>query len=187
MRRGERAGAEAPEGAPGATEAEALALMRLVHLIEAVNHDRATSQLDLRQRLVIQGLGLWGPTPIVAVGQRLGVSPSTMTGLAARLARGGYVERRGHPSDRRATVLALTRKGRRAFAGEKEFYRRLIGQALASLDAPARRLVLRALAEVQAPSGAARAPERAAATRAPGAGASARKPAAGPEAGAALE
>ena len=53
------------EAAPvDATDADALALMRLVHLIEAVHHDRATSQLDLRQRLVIQGLGLWGPTTI---------------------------------------------------------------------------------------------------------------------------
>jgi len=144
------------DGAP-VSEADALGLMRLVHLIEAANHDRATSQLDLRQRLVIQGLGLWGPTPIVAVGQRLGVSPSTMTGLGDRLERGGYVERRRHPSDRRATVLALTRKGRRAFAGEKEFYRRLIDQALASLGTPARQLVLRALAELP-PSGGEGAP-----------------------------
>ena len=143
MKRGERSGEEAP-----VTEADALGLMRLVHLIEAANHDRATSQLDLRQRLVIQGLGLWGPTPIVAVGQRLGVSPSTMTGLCDRLERGGYVERRSHPSDRRATVLALTRKGRRAFDGEKQFYRRLIDQALAPLGEPARRVVLRALAEL---------------------------------------
>lgn len=139
---------ELEDGGAPVTEADALGLMRLVHLIEAANHDRATSQLDLRQRLVIQGLGLWGPTTLVAVGQRLGVSPSTMTGLGDRLERGGYVERRRHPNDRRATVLALTRKGRRAFEGEKEFYRRLIDQALASLGAPARRLVLRALAEL---------------------------------------
>ena len=130
------------------TEADALGLMRLVHLIEAIHHDRATSQLDLRQRLVIQGLGLWGPTTIVAVGQRLGVSPSTMTGLGDRLERGGYVERRPHPSDGRATVLALTRKGKRAFAGEKDFYHRLLEQALTPLGMPARRLILRALAEL---------------------------------------
>ena len=43
-----------PAAAPvDTTDADALALMRLVHLIEAVHHDRATSQLDLRQRLVI--------------------------------------------------------------------------------------------------------------------------------------
>ncbi|CAG0992896.1 putative HTH-type transcriptional regulator YusO [Burkholderiales bacterium] len=143
MRRSERS-----REAATTDEAEALTLMRLVHLIEAANQDRATSSLDLRQRLVIQGLGLWGPTPIAAVGQRLGVSPSTMTGLADRLERGGYVERCRHPSDRRATVLALTRKGHRAFEGEKEYYKRLIAQALAQLDAGARGLVLRALAEL---------------------------------------
>jgi DNA-binding MarR family transcriptional regulator len=149
--------AEPESDAAAATEAEALVLMRLVHLIEAAHHDRATSQLDLRQRLVIQGLGLWGPTPIVTVGQRLGVSPSTMTGLADRLERGGYARRRRHPTDRRATVLTLTPKGRRAFAGEKEYYRRLIGEALAPLGAPMRRLVLRALTELP-PLGSAGAP-----------------------------
>ncbi len=139
-----------PESDPAATttEEQALSLMRLVHLIEAAHHDRATSQLDLRQRLVIQGLGLWGPTPIATVGQRLGVSPSTMTGLADRLEGGGYARRRRHPSDRRATVLELTRKGKRAFDGEKQFYRRLVGEALSPLGAAARSLVLRALAQL---------------------------------------
>ena len=139
-----------PESDPAATttEEQALSLMRLVHLIQAAHHDRATSQLDLRQRLVIQGLGLWGPTPIATVGQRLGVSPSTMTGLADRLEGGGYARRRRHPSDRRATVLELTRKGKRAFDGEKQFYRRLVGEALSPLGAAARSLVLRALAQL---------------------------------------
>jgi hypothetical protein len=39
-------------------------------------------ELDLRSRRVVQALGLGEPTPTVAVAQGLGISPSTMTGLA---------------------------------------------------------------------------------------------------------
>jgi DNA-binding MarR family transcriptional regulator len=42
---------------------------------------------------------------------------STLTGVLDRLEGRGFVERLPHPSDRRATVVALTRRGRRA-AGE---------------------------------------------------------------------
>lgn len=45
-------------------------------------------------------------------------------------------------------MLALTRKGKRAFAGEKDFYHRLLEQALTPLGIPAKRLILRALAEL---------------------------------------
>jgi hypothetical protein len=42
-------------------------------------------ELDLRSRRVVQALGLGEPTPTVAVAQGLGISPSTMTGLAELL------------------------------------------------------------------------------------------------------
>ena len=119
--------------------------MRLVHLIEAANQDRPSSDLDLRARMVIQDLGLAGPTPIVDLRGRLSVSPSTMTSLADRLERGGYVQRQAHPTNRRVIVLKLTAKGKRAFRGELEFYRQLIDQVLSPLGDDAKRMVLRAL------------------------------------------
>lgn len=126
-------------------EQESAALMRLLHLMDAASVGRPTMELDLRARRVVQVLGLEGPTTIVAAGQGLGISPSTMTGLADRLERQGYVSRRPHQSDRRATVLRLTRKGRGLFAQELEFYGRLIDEALAPLRERERKLILTAL------------------------------------------
>ena len=128
------------------TDAEVISLMRLVHLIEAANQNRPSSDLDLRARMVIQDLGLAGAAPIVEVRRRLEVTPSTMTSLADRLERGGYVKRVAHPTDRRTIVLELTAKGKRAFQGEMGFYRQLIDQALSPLGDKAKRIVLRALA-----------------------------------------
>jgi DNA-binding MarR family transcriptional regulator len=130
----------------GATDREIEALMRLVHVIEAQHRARPTSRLDLRARMLIQELGLEGECPIVAVRQSLRLTPSTLTSLADRLERDGYLERRRHPTDRRTVVLALTPLGERAYAAEKEFYRHLIDDSLAPLDPEARTHVLTALA-----------------------------------------
>lgn len=127
---------------------EAVALMRLVHLIEAANQNRPSSDLDLRARMVIQDLGLAGAAPIVDVRGRLQLTPSTMTSLADRLERGGYVRRKPHPTNRRVIVLELTAKGKRAFQGELDFYRQLIDQTLSPLGDEARRVVLSALTQL---------------------------------------
>lgn len=132
----------------GATDREIEALMRLVHAIESEHRARPTSSLDLRARMLIQELGLSGETPIVTVRQRLRLTPSTVTSLADRLERDGYLERLRHPTDRRTVVLSLTATGRRAYAAEKTFYGHLIDDALAPLDAESRSHVLTALARI---------------------------------------
>jgi DNA-binding MarR family transcriptional regulator len=122
--------------------------MRIVQMIEAANQDRATSSLDLRARIVIQFLGLGGPAPILTVRQRLNVTPSTMTSVADRLEKGGFIRRRRHPTDRRAMMLELTAKGRRAFEGEIVFYQHMIDESLDTLGPEAKQQVLDALASL---------------------------------------
>lgn len=136
--------------APRASDREAEALMRLLHFMDAASAGRGAMELDLRTRRVVQALGLSGPMPIVAVGKMLGVSASTMTGVADRLEREGYVRRKPHRTDRRASVLELTRRGRRLFEDEKHFYCRLIDETLSPLDPEARRLLIGALGELPA-------------------------------------
>jgi DNA-binding MarR family transcriptional regulator len=124
---------------------EAEALMRLVHRVSASNSERATMELNLRQRLILQCLGLEGDQPIAAIGQRLGFSPSTMTGLVDRLEEQGYLKRRPHVSDRRVTLLALSHKGAGAFARETDWYRSLVDEIFGSLGEEAKQVVTRAL------------------------------------------
>jgi DNA-binding MarR family transcriptional regulator len=120
-------------------------MMHLIHQVTAGNPERTTLELNVRQRLVIQSLGIAGGRPIAAIGQQLGLTPSTMTGLVDRLEEQGYLRREAHPSDRRATVLRLTRKGETAFQRELEFYRALVDQTLSALGEDAKKLVLAAL------------------------------------------
>jgi DNA-binding MarR family transcriptional regulator len=50
---------------------------------------------------------------LTAIGERIMASPSTMTGIAARLERAGLVVRAVSPRDQRASILSLTDEGRR--------------------------------------------------------------------------
>lgn len=127
--------------------------MRLLHFMDAASAGREAMDLDLRTRRVVQVLGLGGSMPLVAVSKMLGVSPSTMTGIADRLEREGYVRRKPHRTDRRASILELTAKGERLFEQEKRFYGRLIDETLSPLGEEARRLIIGALRELPAPDG----------------------------------
>lgn len=124
------------------------AVMSLVHRATARASGRATLELTVRQRLVVQALGLEGSRSIAAIGQRLGCTPSTMTGLVDRLEEQGLLRRARNPSDRRATVLCLTRRGERVFRRELDFYRTLVDQTLAPLEEDARHIVLDALSHL---------------------------------------
>lgn len=129
---------------------DGLALMQVVHRVTSAHAGRSTLDLNVRQRLVIQVLGLARQTSPVAIGQRLGFSPSTMTGLVDRLEEQRYLRRRPHPTDRRAVALELTAKGQKVFAQEVEFYRALAERVLKALRPPERALVLRALSRLEA-------------------------------------
>jgi DNA-binding MarR family transcriptional regulator len=126
----------------------AKALMGLIHRVTAHNVERPTLGLNVRQRLVIQSLGLDGSRPIAAIGQQLGLTPSTMTGLVDRLEEQGFLNREAHPRDRRATVLRLTRKGEAAFRREVDFYRALLDETLSAMGNETKPTVLSALAEI---------------------------------------
>jgi len=148
---------ESERAAPSAENRQAEALMRLIHRVSASNSERATMELNLRQRLILQCLGLEGDQPIAAIGQRLGLSPSTMTGLVDRLEEQGYVKRRPHASDRRVTLLTLSPKGEGAFAREIDWYRSLVDEIFGSLGEDAKRVVLRALETLRSSNHEARA------------------------------
>jgi DNA-binding MarR family transcriptional regulator len=111
-----------------------------------MNAERPTLGLNVRQRLVIQCLGIEGGRSMASLAQQLGVTPSTMTGLVDRLEEQGFVRREAHASDRRATVLRLSRKGERAFAREVDFYRVLVDETVAVMAPDSARKVLDAVA-----------------------------------------
>lgn len=65
--------------------------------------------------------------------RRMMVSNGNVTGLVERLLEAGLVERRVHPTDRRAVVVALTQPGREAFADMATAHAEWIAELCAGL------------------------------------------------------
>lgn len=77
---------------------------------------------------VLRALRESGPVPMPAVGDRLGITPRTLTGLVDALEADGWLVRRPHPTDRRATLLDLTPAAERSYARLDEAYQGLAGR-----------------------------------------------------------
>ena len=61
-----------------------------------------------------------GALPLGKVGERLQVHPASVTNTIDRLERDGLVRREPHPVDGRATLAAITERGRRVVAEAAE-------------------------------------------------------------------
>jgi DNA-binding MarR family transcriptional regulator len=85
-----------------------------------------------------RGRVLWalhgsGPVLMRALGQALGISPRTVTGLIDALEADGWVTRSPHPADRRATIISLTPAADAALARLREHYEGLAHDLLGDL------------------------------------------------------
>jgi DNA-binding MarR family transcriptional regulator len=125
--------------------AHSLAMMAIVHRVTAGNANRSTLELTVRERLIVQHLGMSGNESIAALGKEFGISASSMTNVVDRLEEKGYISRLAHVSDRRATLLKLKPKGQSAFKRELDFYGSLVNESLAPLGTKAMTQVLDAL------------------------------------------
>ncbi|MCF4165282.1 MarR family transcriptional regulator [Zavarzinia compransoris] len=101
---------------------------RLFHLLNrARNAAFKTADGELLTRLDVTAaqlgaLFVLGETPDCTPGdlaERLDLNASAVTGLAERLERAGLIRRRPHETDRRVTLLALTRAGRDRIAAAR--------------------------------------------------------------------
>jgi DNA-binding MarR family transcriptional regulator len=117
------------------------ALMR--HTGYLLSRAGASGQRQFAERLAQLGLTprTWGamnvldaegPTTQQALGQLTGVDPSTMVSTIDELEKRGLVQRRPHPTDRRAHQLTITEAGHETLRRGRQ----LAGQAQADLLFP---------------------------------------------------
>jgi DNA-binding MarR family transcriptional regulator len=72
--------------------------------------------------------------PMGALSARLMVTSGNVTGLIKAMEQDGLVERRGHPADKRSTLIGMTQTGRALFARMAPAHAQWIEQAMAGLD-----------------------------------------------------
>jgi DNA-binding MarR family transcriptional regulator len=114
--------------------------------------------LSYQQLRLLDQLGSHGPAIMREIGRELGVSPRNMTAMVDSLEQADLVVRRPHPSDRRATLIALTPDGIKT--AEKSLEPRLdaIAEVFASFSVEEQQQFYAALARIigamQQPNGA---------------------------------
>ncbi|KUL21311.1 MarR family winged helix-turn-helix transcriptional regulator [Streptomyces regalis] len=101
---------------PEGTASASVSLDRLFELAEVLGAMMARGVAERGLTTARAGL-LWallhdGPMTQRTLAARLGVTPRNVTGLLDALQADGLVAREAHPSDRRATLVSLTEKGR---------------------------------------------------------------------------
>ena len=91
-----------------------------------------------------------GPLTVSQVGDLLVCEPGSPSRLVTSLVAAGYVARRAHPDDGRASALELTQRGRRAAervrAVEERFHDELRARLTSQRDSQAAMRVLRRIA-----------------------------------------
>jgi DNA-binding MarR family transcriptional regulator len=110
-------------------------LDRVLRLAQLVQADLARFEreegLTTPRVHVLWVLGQAGPSTQQALARALEVTPRNITGLVDGLVASGHVTREPHPTDRRATLVTPTERGRETIAGltssHDDLARRLFG------------------------------------------------------------
>lgn len=83
------------------------------------------------------------------LGEVLVVDRSNVTGLIDRMTRAGWVERRAHPTDRRAHRVALTAAGRALWAEVAPRYSKVLRMVAGSIPAAREAATVKTLIELR--------------------------------------
>jgi len=124
----------------------------VLQLVVLLNDDmtQAIEALELTQSRthLLWELGRRGPVTQRVLADALKVTPRAVTGLVDALAVDGLVTREPHPSDRRATLVTLTRRGKALVTQLQRDHRALARALFAGMPRREFAAFARGLAEV---------------------------------------
>jgi DNA-binding MarR family transcriptional regulator len=123
----------APRGEAAAGAALARMFELGVRLTEAMDQGLGEQGLTRSRAEVIWRLQHLGPVSQRALSEALRCTPRNVTGLVDALEVTGHVARRPHPTDRRATLVTLTERGRATAVAWQCAHQELAARALAGL------------------------------------------------------
>jgi len=124
-------------------------------LVSSKHFSERIASIGLTTRMwgVLNVLDAEGPITQGALGAAVNMDPSSMVSTIDELESHGMVERRRHPSDRRAYALHMTEQGRETLARGRELSREAQGELLAPLSEEERAQLRELLLKLAAASG----------------------------------
>lgn len=134
MERQEGTGADGGELDPALLERAAYAYARAMTVLDPVRLEQWDARgITLAQLRLLYILQAEGNVPVGYLAERMGVRPSTVTGMMNRLSRQRLVRRRTDPRDRRVVRVELTQAGRDAVCELSAVATTYLGEVLARL------------------------------------------------------
>lgn len=118
-----------------------LALLRVARRLR----QRAAAGVTPSQLSALVTIDRSGPLPLRDLAALENISPSTLTRIVNALEHEGLIERRPDPTDRRVTVVALSRSGRRLLAEARDRSAAYLAGRVAALTPAEQRVLVDAL------------------------------------------
>jgi DNA-binding MarR family transcriptional regulator len=124
-----------PRHRPGAELASVFEQMMMQLTLLGHTLPKSAGELTPQQLKILFTLDfLAAPTAMSKLSAKLGVTPGTLTRVAGRLLRRGYLERKRSTEDDRVVQLSLTKQGQRAVARIKKYRRDFFAELCGKLS-----------------------------------------------------
>ena len=92
------------------------------------------NDLTIKEMHAIDAITMYNHQTISQVAEKLHLTPGTMTSMADRLIRKGYVERIRDKDDRRIVRLRLTKRGRVLYRAHRAFHNMMVERFLKGMN-----------------------------------------------------
>lgn len=115
--------------------------------------EKALQQGELKDLSVteihtIEAIGMYKPRTMTEVANDLGITVGTLTTAITKLVKKGYVERTRGEEDRRAVMIALTRKGKLAYRVHDKFHQEMISETIGGLTDEEEEVLVKSLDKI---------------------------------------
>lgn len=106
------------------------------------------NDLSVTEIHTIEAIGMYKPRTMTEVANDLGITVGTLTTAITKLVKKGYVERTRGEEDRRAVMVALTRKGKLAYRIHDKFHQEMITETIGGLTDEEEEVLVKSLDKI---------------------------------------
>lgn len=106
------------------------------------------NDLSVTEIHTIEAIGMYKTRTMTEVANDLGITVGTLTTAITKLVKKGYVERTRGEEDRRAVMIALTRKGKLAHRIHDKFHQEMITETISGLSEQEEEVLVKSLDKI---------------------------------------
>ncbi|MEG1256295.1 MarR family transcriptional regulator [Clostridium sp.] len=106
------------------------------------------NDLSVTEIHTIEAIGMYKARTMTEIANDLSITVGTLTTAITKLVKKGYVERTRGEEDRRAVMIALTRRGKLAYRVHEKFHQEMINETINGLSEEEEHVLIKSLEKV---------------------------------------